>query len=1007
MADVNLTKPLEHQTPGAPMAGLDPSVAPDSGILTNTVVPSIGRILNPTAVAIDNPAGTGAPFDKKDQVYRIFTRWTAKNTTVNGSVAQGAELVRISLDPMTLPPKLMDWVSMHRSCIPGIEVSIVVGGAAGTISWLALGWIPDASKQNVTLDDLQDVACEHINMNNTITMSFILQDNRRSGLFRRLPDDPEPYPGMVLMVNHPALNVQRNDDVNYPIDVYVRFAPHAFFMEPFNIIGTTSPTVNRIDLSPYLRVNNTDIVIGNANVTNPLRDYLVYPDAGFNSGAFDPTFTKANLLCAGASYMSGWSIFTTKDMTVTQVREIAEASPTNFTNSGQLTELVFGFGNIEKFAEINSIYSAFQFQIESKFSSTRYTIPELKVRFGDREFSTTILHVMEFGCILVLRNTHQALAVVNGTNVFSYKVVPDNSEEEWPSDPTVSVLYNFAATGDAWMYVVTTGLKDDKFQYDSKRLFPSDNPKRDYVWSDLSLRSGVRSDRFYTFTYILGGNNIPTTSLPTGLKTIGLVRQGTTRASSFPEAGFCYVFAPDLRGALQTLIETANKLATRWLKMDLHINGQNVGELVFADGVLACRYGLSFQIRTNTGTNISLVNIVAIENPSNIRSLNSSDFTNWIANDTMTHRPRFADKLNNLEHQAAGMGAMLGLGIGKGALDGVFDVIQMIQYQQWMSQYQKTQLAMQEQLKKLQIQSNELMQQRQFEFQQGQNKFLKEQQDRLIAANKLQQENLLRNQTILQEKDQQFKLDFQDRQFIQRSALIGYGSQSAQNGNIASGNTASSGYSGVRDVAHRDASTQTGRTVDSGTQTDSGPININRGADGNPLPVGPQTNSRSIATEPLSDIPLDPHFNPIDPPEYAPNPAPRTGMSSATQTQSNRAEGPVPAPRAKQRNILPNKSFLHGEVAPNKQKYEQSSKIDPDDKLNWVDAPPFQPNSSFLYDNFQKKPNSYKQSMMRDPYDWHDAEEEFEFDWYPAQGGPNTIDVAKGGPSGKYRQIPF
>lgn len=294
---MDLTAHTVHSTPGAPLTQTDVSVVQDAGLLTNVAAPSLSRVLNPTAIALDNPAGTGAPFDKKDSVYKIYQRWSEKSTVINGAVGTGAELLRISLNPMQLPPRLLDWVSFHRSCIPALDIAISIGGAAGTISWLALGWMAD-DKEQATLESIQQVSCEHINMNNTAIMRFILNDNRRSGLYRTLPNDDEKWPCMVLLVNHPALNVQRNDDVNYPIDVYVRFAPNAIFMEPFNIINGGGDLSASVDLSYYLKIQDVDLCIGGSNVNNQQKDILELPDAGWLTGEFIPNFDNRNFLCA-------------------------------------------------------------------------------------------------------------------------------------------------------------------------------------------------------------------------------------------------------------------------------------------------------------------------------------------------------------------------------------------------------------------------------------------------------------------------------------------------------------------------------------------------------------------------------------------------------------------------------------------------------------------------------------------------------------------------------------
>ncbi|ACO37271.1 putative nonstructural polyprotein [Solenopsis invicta virus 3] len=232
---MNVSKITENHVPSAGMMATDPSVAPDSGIATNTQTPSISRVLNPIARALDNPAGTGAPFDKHTYVYNVFTRWPEMSTVVNKSLAAGAEVFKISLDPNKLPKRILQYIQFHKTIIPQIEVQILIGGAAGTVGWLKVGWVPDASTaKKYSLDDLQLVASETINLNSTITMSMIINDSRRNGMFRLTKSDPEPWPGIVCLVEHPITNVQRNDDVNYPVIVSVRLGPDCQLMQPYN-----------------------------------------------------------------------------------------------------------------------------------------------------------------------------------------------------------------------------------------------------------------------------------------------------------------------------------------------------------------------------------------------------------------------------------------------------------------------------------------------------------------------------------------------------------------------------------------------------------------------------------------------------------------------------------------------------------------------------------------------------------------------------------------------------
>lgn len=719
---MDLTAQTVHSIPGAPLTQTDVSVVQDEGLLTNVQAPSLTRVLNPTAIALDNAAGTGAPFDKKDSVYKVYQRWPEKSTVINGAIGAGAELIRISLNPMTLPARLTDWVTFHRSCIPAIDVVFAIGGAAGTISWLTLGWLGDDTEP-ATLDTVQQVSCEHVNMNNTAIMRFCLNDNRKSGLYRSLPTDPEKWPCMVLLVNHPALNVQRNDDVNYPIDVYVRFAPNAVFMEPFNVVGGGGDLSTSIDLTYYLKINEVDMLIGGSNVNNLETDMIELPDAGWNTGEFIPHFTERNFLCAKCmvteKYHDTFYVHIGENPDASDINKaLAELKP-DVEGYALPSALVFGFGSVPKRLQ-QAIWKASESQPAGGLGGSVYTIQPYRIGIAGIVYESTEMRVYEFGCVMIFTCPHQTRS--NTVNQFS--VVEDDINY-----PRYFPFWSDNSPGDS--HVIYNENKGDKV---FKLVKGPQLRMAEGGYENIHI--GVEPsalDRFYTFTYVQTGNTSTSSSLPSGLKTISIVRPGTTSTVE-GNAAFWPIMAPDLRGVKAIFEEWRKKLNTLWIAFDVEVNGQNFGTAAYAEGVMAIRTSSSRLILTGLPKGLIARDIRALSNPSAIPSFNVERFVSWQANAQSLGLPinrNYANVLPRftrvpMQKESAGMV----LGGVAGLTNGLYDFFQQYQRNKWMQEYQQKQL------------------------------------------------DLARD---LQSMKNQNALDLADRNFKQRMSLLGYSAPSANN----------------------------------------------------------------------------------------------------------------------------------------------------------------------------------------------------------------------------------
>lgn len=679
---------IVHQTPGAPLATLDPSVQTDSGIATNTLVPSNTRILNPSAIALDNPAGTGAAFDKKDSIYNIYQRWPEKSTVINGSLSAGAELVRISLNPMTLPLRLKEWALFHRSCIPSIDVGIVIGGAAGTISWLAIGWIAD-DQQSVSLDDLQQVSCEHINMNTTIVTRFILNDNRRMGMYRTLPDDTEKWPAMVILVNHPALNVQRNNDVNYPIDIYVRYSPMAKFFEPFNLVSSGGEIERRIDLRPFLKLENVDLLIGESLVCNPLVDTIEVPDAGWNTGSFAPTFPKENLMCMRSDAIFDvprTSILCWEDATLDWARAaqaIRDAGRWTQPRAGIPLSVCYAWGEVPKALKDASWDNNHPFP-HSGWNGTSYTIEPLTIVYGSIKYTGTTMMVWEFGCAIVFNVKYETHSEGFDVNMIAYKCLEPGELQIQKVGVCVSGTDNKdTVVGDLW-YQDGSAESVNYFivNYPFQKL-KNQGYQRPYTQNVTPYISS----RFYEWSYVQTSNNALAAQLPAGLKTISICRPGTTSTVT-TNSPFFPIMAPDLRGAKSLLDRLCKQLETTWLEFEIEIDGFAFGTGVYSDSVMAIRTAEHRAIKTGVSNHLVANNIRAISQPTNITDFNTQGFAPWTQKAAFEgSRPRFS--LMHMQRQSFAGFALAG---GASMLNGIFDYYKMFEQRQWMDEYQKRQL---------------------------------------------------------------------------------------------------------------------------------------------------------------------------------------------------------------------------------------------------------------------------------------------------------------------------
>ncbi|APF29089.1 polyprotein [Diabrotica virgifera virgifera virus 2] len=651
--EMNVTPQSVGAIPQAPMTQTDVSVVTDSGLFTNTNAPSPAKIINSVGIALDNPAGSGAPFNKHVSVYNIYQRWEAKNTVLSPALPSGTEIVRISLDPKELPQMIRSYIDFHESFIPALDIVIAIAGAAGTIGWIATGWVKDASStKKYTLQDLQQVAMEESNMNGTQIIKIKLTDVRRMGLYRRVTDDPEPFPGIIMMVDHAVTNVQRNDAVNYPVRVQVRLDQTCILMEPFNL-PSSSPATTSFDLGSYFYDTHVDALIGSSAVADDPESVVVHPDSGFNVKDFSPVFGH-NCVAAIYKQLDGATkavptISNDTTPSADYLKEIEDMDKFEGGPNAQLmpNKLIFSFGEtapLEDFHYVNA---------EPTLLGSTYALSGA-VRVGIFKYNITSLVAQANGCYIVMEidssvvdsTKHGKLVVYNSCN---------NTTNFDQTDIDHAIVYDTRKEVEVnWI-----------FQEFSHNKIASGNPFRMPVRIDQTSEiyvTDTQSDKKPT-VYVQTGNSMPSTTLPTGLKQLSFVRSGTTTQVT-EDLPFVPLYKPIIKNAFRAFDEyLVNNGFSNLVRGDLYIAGENKGQIGYQNSTFFVRTDDFKKIFANIGQDIKIKNIADLPQANAINAFNTTGMSTWISSGKRTRRRL---DLNNFHQQSATVGGAVMTGLGNG-----------------------------------------------------------------------------------------------------------------------------------------------------------------------------------------------------------------------------------------------------------------------------------------------------------------------------------------------------
>jgi len=646
---MNMTPQATNKVPDMPFLAPDVSVVPDAGIYTNKGAPAMAVDINTDAIALDNPAGTGAAFDKKLSCYNIYQEHI--NGVINPSMATGTEVFRITLDPSTWPRYIQEYVLFHDSIIPAIESLVQIAGAAGTIGWLKFGWVKDGSKRSYTSNDLQQVVSKVVNMNGTQVLHFVLNDVRRMGLYRKTKNDTEPWPAIVCIVEHAVTNVQRNDSVNYPFRIQTKLAPNCILMEPFSSSGP-SPGGDDFDLGSYFYDNQLDMVVLSTNVPNQSGVVTNLPECGYNTKQFEPTFTHNNLLACTRDmqeYTDDRFMAFTTDKTpsadyITQLSSIGK--PADMDNNIFPTKIFFGYGQIPIERSFNKYDSQFKIEGSTVYKAT------YKVQIGPCLYQNAILHAFSDGCVIELSPNYTIQNIKSEDGVFPCIIYTESAILK--GDPTtedVASFYKTVKLARPQAFVNIAGSGDTNVVI-SMPIFDNNEIPIDDAFpiklTDTSL------------TFVCTGNSAPSTPLPTGLKQIAFMRRGTstTEANDTPVVA---LEKPLIKGAYQALSKKLTSMDTKAFKANLTIDDEIIGEVGYVDNTLIVRTDDFKLIKANVGNNIMLKEIKSIKDLKELQAFNTKGMTSWIASGSRTKARRFDLSSFVFEMEAAAFGIGQGL----------------------------------------------------------------------------------------------------------------------------------------------------------------------------------------------------------------------------------------------------------------------------------------------------------------------------------------------------------
>jgi len=659
------------QVPVVKTSGIDMSLTAGSHIFSNTQFAQGVTDLNPTAFTLNNIAQTGAPFDIKDSCYHIYQQ--EKTTTITGAMSLGSEVFRLSLDPEQRPAIHRQYIKMHEAHNPAVEFGVFVNGTAGALGTLKIGYVRDISKASYTLAEIQQIACQDVALSQSSTVSFVLRDIRQKGLYRKVEKDDEPYPGIVALVSSPISNVQRNDLVSYPIQVYSRLSPEYQLAVPTAI--STSPDIpSRILLSNYLVASTFDIAINENAITSAPDATASYPDCGWNTGSFIPVFTDDNICAISCCHMvNSYSVAYWSDdpqPTFNPVNDLflAKGFKEGAASAFPPALICYAFGEVPT-SVVKQIVVDPNFALNTICpGATIYTIPEFMITSSTMKLKCSQIAVYEKGVILAFKTPFIHCSQVDTINVYTcnrddfiqdglpyYSVIGADYLDDKPRPmmlwyaTDVKFFFNVCTYGWPRGGIVIAGPVEDSTQ-------TIHNRPAEFINKQSPL---------YTYTFLATGNNTPTYAAPSGFSRLDILRPGTSLNSGMPVNP---IQAPGVARLVNTLDSYLNTAGGDWIVGTFYFDSLlSEFQFVYRNGIFLVRSSSQNLIRLSLqASSCSLGDLTVVTSPSAVPSfVPGNSWKSWTSSNLRSVARLYMQ--GQQQQSMAGLAAVSGLGSGLSA----------------------------------------------------------------------------------------------------------------------------------------------------------------------------------------------------------------------------------------------------------------------------------------------------------------------------------------------------
>lgn len=430
----------------------------------------------------------------------------------------------------------------------------------------------------------------------------------------------------------------------------------------------TTGQIANIHLQNYFDEPAFDIVVNNNLIPNYPAETREFPDCGYLTGKFAPTFTTKNLALMGSDV--GYPTFVVpqgEPMPSAQAVEIWVDQNSTRIPTGQYTFLYgFAYGIIPKTP--GNFYDG-QYLNNTIMTGSIASIPAFTIKMGKNSIRINQVSVYPQGIIFIgVDQTVKKLGnikIKDGRQFTFVQLQNDNTAINHTltigriSSPPLHKIRFFSNKDNTWGGIPYTEGKGGWQTIDTDMLCMTekDGTCQRITWADT--RPPV-----YQFTYNYTGNNNTTGAVPDGLSQVYFMRPGTTLNKAMPVNGI------KVGGSLrleQILTDEQNRRNAEWLEVSFGTNSIDTEfTLAFRNGIWMIKSALMNKIRIGVLTrNAVLTNIQPAGSAAQIKPANISSWDSWISGSYSSY-----SRLEGMQRQAAIAAILGGQAIGGAAQAG-------------------------------------------------------------------------------------------------------------------------------------------------------------------------------------------------------------------------------------------------------------------------------------------------------------------------------------------------